>query len=115
MCIRDRHVRAYLSGFPAITVDQHLTGLGDLTLPDAPAYISLVPTQLYKALRQAEIRTALRRYTVLLGCAAADRAELERAEQAGIHVVTTYGMTETCGGVVYDGSPLDDVHIGLDD
>jgi len=109
------HVRAYLSGYPAVTVDQQLTGLADVALPDAPAYISLVPTQLYKALRQAEIRTTLRRYTVLLGGAAADRAELERAKQAGIHVVTTYGMTETCGGVVYDGSPLDGVHIGLDD
>lgn len=109
------HVRAYLSGYPAVTVDQQLTGLADVVLPDAPAYISLVPTQLYKALRQAEIRTTLRRYTVLLGGAAADRAELERAKQAGIHVVTTYGMTETCGGVVYDGSPLGGVHIGLDD
>lgn len=109
------HVRAYLSGYPAIMVDQHLTGLGDLSLPDTPAYISLVPTQLYRALRHTEVRTALRRFTVLLGGAAADRAELERAQEAGIRVVTTYGMTETCGGVVYDGRPLDGVHIGLDD
>lgn len=109
------HVRAYLSGYPASVVDQQLNGLGDLTLPDAPAYISLVPTQLYKALRQAEVRTALRRFTVLLGGAAADRAELDRAKESGIHVVTTYGMSETCGGVVYDGSPLAGVHVGLDD
>ncbi len=109
------HVRAYVSGYPATIVDQHLTGLADVTLPDAPAYISLVPTQLYRALRQADVRAALRRYTVLLGGAAADRAELDRAKEAGIHVVTTYGMTETCGGVVYDGSPLAGVHVGLDD
>jgi O-succinylbenzoic acid--CoA ligase len=109
------HVRAYVAGYPAILVDQQLTGLGDVNLPDAPAYISLVPTQLYKALRQADVRTALRRYTVLLGGAASDRAELERAKESGIHVVTTYGMSETCGGVVYDGSPLVGVHVGLDD
>lgn len=109
------HVRAYVSGFPATIVDQHLTGIGDLVLPDAPAYISLVPTQLYKALRQSDVRTALRRYTVLLGGAAADRAELDRAKESGIHVVTTYGMSETCGGVVYDGVPLPRVHVGLDD
>ncbi|HSN12362.1 MAG TPA: AMP-binding protein [Propionibacteriaceae bacterium] len=109
------HVRAHLSGIPAIVVDQHLTGLTELTLPDTPAYLSLVPTQLYRALRQNDLRTELRRYTILLGGAAADRAELERARESGIRVVTTYGMTETCGGVVYDGVPLDGVHVGLDD
>jgi len=109
------HVRAFVSGHPATIVDQHLTRLGDVTLPDGPAYISLVPAQLYRAMRQPDVRTALRRYTVLLGGAAADRAELDRAQQSGIHVVTTYGMSETCGGVVYDGVPLGGVHVGLDD
>ena len=109
------HVRAYVSGRPAVTVDQHLTGLPDVTLPDVPAYISLVPAQLYRALRQSGVRAALRPYTVLLGGAATDRAELERAKESGIRVVTTYGMSETCGGVVYDGLPLAGVHVGLDD
>jgi o-succinylbenzoate---CoA ligase len=109
------HVRAYVSGHSAIVVDQQLTGLADVALPDEPSYISLVPTQLYRALRQPDVRGALRRYTVLLGGAAADRAELERAKEAGIRVITTYGMSETCGGVVYDGSPLTGVHVGLDD
>lgn len=109
------HVRALVAGRPAITVDQQLTTLEQVEVGDDPAYISLVPTQLYTALRRSEIRTALRRYTVLLGGAAADRAELERAADAGIRVVTTYGMSETCGGVVYDGRPLDGVHVGLDD
>ena len=109
------HVRAYVAGVPAVFVDQHLTGLTDVKLPDTPAYISLVPTQLYRALRQPDVRSALRRYTVLLGGAAADRAELDRAMESGIRVVTTYGMSETCGGVVYDGSPLAGVHVGLDD
>ncbi len=109
------HVRAHLAGGPAVVIDPALAGLADVTLPDAPAYISLVPTQLYTALRRADTRSALRRYTVLLGGAAADRAELDRARDAGIEVVTTYGMSETCGGVVYDGRPLDGVHVGLDD
>lgn len=109
------HVRALVAGRPAVVVDPQLHGLADLELPDAPSYISLVPTQLYQALRRSETRSALRRYTVLLGGSAADRSELERASQAGIRVVTTYGMSETCGGVVYDGSPLDGVHVGLED
>jgi O-succinylbenzoic acid--CoA ligase len=31
------------------------------------------------------------------------------------NVVTTYGMTETCGGVVYDGVPLDGVEVAVDE
>ncbi|MET3961380.1 acyl-CoA synthetase (AMP-forming)/AMP-acid ligase II [Marmoricola sp. OAE513] len=37
------------------------------------------------------------------------------AEEAGIAVVQTYGMSETCGGCVYDGVPLDGVEIRIDD
>ena len=38
----------------------------------------------------------------------------ERARDAGIHLVTTYGMTETTGGCVYDGVPLPGVTIEVD-
>ena len=48
---------------------------------------------------------------MLVGGAAADRALVQRARSAGIAVVTTYGMTETCGGCVYDGMPLDGVDV----
>ena len=34
--------------------------------------------------------------------------------QAGITVVTSYGMSETCGGCVYDGRPLDGVTVDPD-
>jgi O-succinylbenzoic acid--CoA ligase len=33
----------------------------------------------------------------------------KQAEAAGIKVVSTYGMTETCGGCVYDGEAISDV------
>jgi len=78
-------------------------------------HISLVPTQLgrLEAERLAGYRPragALAGYkTVLLGGAAAAPGLVERARDAGIPVVTTYGMTETCGGCVYDGVPLDGV------
>ena len=39
----------------------------------------------------------------------------ERAAEAGIRVVRTYGMSETAGGCVYDGVPLDGVNVRLDD
>src|SRR5262249_53065163 len=50
---------------------------------------------------------ALRAFdAVLLGGAATPGALLVRAYDAGVRVVTTYGMTETAGGCVYDGVPL---------
>ena len=46
---------------------------------------------------------------------AADPDLLVAAQAAGINVVTTYGMAETCGGCVYDGRPLDGVRVVLAD
>ena len=44
---------------------------------------------------------------VLVGGAATAPALLAAARvRTGVAVVTTYGMTETCGGCVYDGRPL---------
>jgi o-succinylbenzoate---CoA ligase len=76
-------------------------------------YVSLVPTQLQRMLDgHAE---AIRAFdAVLLGGAAASPALLERAADAGVRVVTTYGMSETCGGCVYDGRPLDGVDVSAD-
>jgi O-succinylbenzoic acid--CoA ligase len=38
-----------------------------------------------------------------------------QAAAAGVNVVRTYGMTETCGGCVYDGVPLDGVKVRVDE
>src|SRR5664280_1879693 len=51
---------------------------------------------------------------VLVGGAATPLALIDDAEQAGARVVTTYGMSETCGGCVYDGVPLDGVSVSID-
>ena len=82
-------------------------------LSGARRYVSLVPTQLRRLLPDPD---ALRAYdAVLLGGAAAPAALLERARGAGVRVVTTYGMSETSGGCVYDGVPLDGVRVEVDD
>ena len=66
-------------------------------------YVSLVPTQLGRLVGSP----ALLEYdAVLLGGAAAPTELLDRARDAGVRVVTTYGMSETSGGCVYDGVPL---------
>lgn len=78
-------------------------------------YTSLVPTQLARLLDAGPPAVeALRAYNaVLLGGAAAAPALLDRARAAGVRIVTTYGMSETCGGCVYDGRPLDGVRVGV--
>lgn len=75
-------------------------------------HVSLVPTQLTRLL---DAGVDLGGRTVLLGGAAAPDPLLERARQAGIRVVVSYGMTETCGGCVYDGEPLEGVDVRLED
>jgi O-succinylbenzoic acid--CoA ligase len=81
------------------------------------AHVSLVPTQLRRLLSLgADISTSLARFSsVLLGGAAAPQSLLDQARAAGVPVVTTYGMTETCGGCVYDGRPLDGVRVEIRD
>ncbi|WUI29185.1 o-succinylbenzoate--CoA ligase [Mycobacterium sp. NBC_00419] len=79
-------------------------------------YTSLVATQLAKALLDPEATAALAELdAVLLGGGPAPRPVLEGAAAAGIAVVRTYGSSETAGGCVYDGVPLDGVRIRLDD
>ena len=79
-------------------------------------YTALVPTQLGRLLDSGVVGlTALRGLdAVLVGGAAVPPALLARARESGVAVVTTYGMSETCGGCVYDGVPLDGVHVSLD-
>jgi len=84
------------------------------------AHVSLVPTQLRRLLdgREDGMVSPLAGFSsVLLGGAAAPADLLDAARAARVPVVTTYGMTETCGGCVYDGLPLDGVRvrIGEDD
>ena len=78
-------------------------------------FVSLVPTQLRRLL-DGQDPAALRSYeAVLLGGAAAAPALLAQARAAGVRVVTTYGMSETSGGCVYDGVPLDGVRVDVRD
>jgi O-succinylbenzoic acid--CoA ligase len=79
-------------------------------------YTALVPTQLVRLLDAGPaVVAALAAYdAVLVGGAGCPPALVTRARQAGVRVVTTYGMTETCGGCVYDGWPLGGVTVHVD-
>ena len=83
-------------------------------------YTSLVPTQLDTLVAaidtDASVLAALQRFDrILVGGQAPNRATLNLLSALGVRVTVTYGMTETCGGCVYDGVPLRGVEIELDD
>jgi len=81
----------------------------------APAYVALVPTQVARLAGSPQALDALARFSqVVVGAAALPAALRAVVERAGVRVVSAYGASETCGGVVYDGVPLPGVTVSLD-
>ena len=75
-----------------------------------------MPTQFHRILADRDATAAAGTFdAVLIGGAAAAPGLLSRARASGIPVVTTYGMSETCGGCVYDGRPLPGVTARIED
>jgi O-succinylbenzoic acid--CoA ligase len=78
-------------------------------------YTSLVPAQVATLLDAADdvaVRAALRAYrAILVGGQALPEPLRDRADDLGVRLVRTYGSTETSGGCVYDGVPLDTVSV----
>ena len=115
-------VRALLAGAAPVVQDLRggfrPDGFAAATAQLGPGrrYTSLVPTQLLRLLdADGSALEALRRYdAVLVGGAALDAGLRGRAETAGARIITTYGMTETAGGCVYDGLPLGGVRVRMD-
>lgn len=84
--------------------------------PNGRVYLSLVPTQLTDCMDDSVARDALTRCSaILVGGAATSSQLVSDARAAGMPIVLTYGMSETCGGCVYDGVPLDGVQVRLDE
>jgi O-succinylbenzoic acid--CoA ligase len=78
-------------------------------------FISIVPTQLYKALTSdAKLLEHLTAAEAVLvgGGPVSDKLKKEAANKH-VKIVTTYGMTEMSGGCVYNQKPLDGVEIKL--
>jgi o-succinylbenzoate---CoA ligase len=106
MLVALRHV---VSGAP-VTVFERL-GLDPLDpMDDVPpgAHVALVPTMLR---RLVDARANLSRFGILLvGGAGIDADLAKRAAELGGRIVSTYGLTETCGGIAYDGRLFDGTH-----
>lgn len=113
-------VRSLLAGSDPVVLppgafmpDSFVTGTA--RLGPGRRYTSLVPTQLGRLLVAGAAPTdALRSYdAVLVGGAAATPGLLARAQEAGVRVLTTYGMSESSGGCVYDGTALSGVAVDV--
>ncbi len=78
-------------------------------------FCSVVPTQLYRALRarDALFEQLVHAKKVLIGGAAVPKELMETGRSAGIPLVTSYGMTEMCGGCIYDGKALPGVEVQI--
>lgn len=107
-------VRSALAGLaPVFAADHDDLGAAIAAIPGDRRYASLVPTQVHRLVEAGQV-DALRSLDALLVGGAAVSPDLLDA-LADVPVVRTYGMSETSGGCVYDGVPLDGVQIRLDD
>ena len=76
-------------------------------------FTAIVPTQLFRALNGDDhlLKHLQGAQKVLVGGAALSNAIRNQATAAGINVVTTYGMSETSGGCVYNGEILEGTEV----
>jgi O-succinylbenzoic acid--CoA ligase len=78
-------------------------------------FSAVVPTQIFQALNGdekllAHLQSAKK---VLVGGAQLQEDLLRKALDAGISVVRTYGMSETSGGCIYEGTPLKSIGLRI--
>jgi len=107
-------IRSAACGVEPVLGDEHADWAAAVAaVTGQRAYTSVVPTQLHR-LAVADGLALLRRFdAVLVGGAALDPGLAARCAEEGVRLVQTYGMSETCGGCVYDGIPLDGVAVRL--
>jgi o-succinylbenzoate---CoA ligase len=82
---------------------------------DGPHYTALVPTQLSRLISEggAGLEALCAFGAIVLGGAPASESLLVAARAAGAKPVPSYGMSETAGGCVYDGVPLEGMRVRL--
>jgi len=78
-------------------------------------FTAIVPTQLHRALTADHLllKHLQDAKAVLVGGAPLAESDKQRAHANGINVITTYGMSETSGGCIYNGTPLDGVAVKI--
>lgn len=109
-------VRSIIAGEIPLDAADHETLVDAIAAMTGPRqYGSLVPTQLHRLAASGDLPILASLDALLIGGASVSPGLLTQAHEAGINVVRTYGMSETCGGCVYDGVPLDGTRIRIGD
>jgi O-succinylbenzoic acid--CoA ligase len=103
-------LRAILLGAP-VSVHERFEP-GAVVAEPGIAFTSLVPTMLGRLVEAGAGLSTFR--SILVGGAHLSPDLRARAERAGAHLVETYGLTESCGGVVYEGVPLPGTQMRID-
>ncbi len=92
-------------------------GTEPVTIDNQADFTAIVPTQLHRALTgDTKLLNHLKGCQAVLVGGGPLLPELRKSgEGKGIKIVTTYGATESCGGVIYDGVPLPGVEVSIID
>ena len=95
-------------GWPRFSPNSFAAAIRQAHAESARVYASLVSAQLDAVLSSGPdvVQSVASLNALLVGGGRIAPSLLDRAKAAGVPVHTTYGMTETSGGCVYDGVPL---------
>lgn len=103
-------LRAAILGAP-VTIHERFDPERLLRDGEGAAFASVVPTMVRRLVASD---LGLHGLTLLVGGDGIDDETADVARARGARVVTTYGLTETCGGFTYDGVPLEGMEVRLD-
>jgi o-succinylbenzoate---CoA ligase len=114
-CLPPSHVgglmvllRAELGGSPVVGLERFDA---EAVVAVGRALVSVVPTMVARLVAAG---VELDGMTLLVGGGALAPELAATATGRGARVVTTYGLTETCGGVVYDGLPFEHTEVRVE-
>ena len=103
--------RAWRTGLP-VEVHDRFDPAAVAAAAGRATLVSLVPAMLRRLLAAGDQAARFRR--VLLGGGPVPAGLAAEAAARGVQLVRTYGLTETFGGMVHDGHPLDGVELAID-
>jgi O-succinylbenzoic acid--CoA ligase len=114
-CLTPAHVGGLLVLLRGVEAQQpldvHATFDARRLIASAPCWASVVPTMVRRIALEAGDLAGL---SLLVGGGPLDPALRDEVEARGARIVATYGLTETCGGVVYDGRVLAGTRVRAD-
>jgi O-succinylbenzoic acid--CoA ligase len=111
-CLTPAHIGGMLVLMRELLADSPVTVLDPEAFPlGAPesAHASIVPTMLRRMMAAGDDLSRLG--VLLVGGGALDPRLVREAADRGATVVSTYGLTESTGGVVYDGAPFEGTRV----